>query len=74
MDRKIIKIETTQKKFRLFKNRFETYVLQEKPKSSPKSPWAIVNAFATKNSAKNFLQSITKNELKKELTSALSSN
>ncbi len=70
----IIKTETTSKKFRLFKNRFASYVLQEKPKNAPKSQWVIINAFAQKTTAKNQLQSVIKNQLKNELSKLVSSN
>lgn len=66
MKSKIIKQDTSKARFRVFKNRFASYVLQRKEKAG-NGEWKILNAFAEKKSALNYLEGQVRTELRSEL-------
>lgn len=67
---KMIKYNTSKAKFRFFKNRFSSYILQKKDKTT-KGEWKIVNAFADKKPGLNFFQGELRKEQRKDLRSQL---
>lgn len=72
--RYLIKHDTTRKKFRLFRNRFDCFVLQAKEKKAPKSSWVIINAFAKKDKAEKYFQLTITSQFKDEFAGLATNN